>query len=122
MLLKSTFDCEDFTVDKINGISIIKINIVRATHRDLNEFMRVLNLVVESNQNKIIVDFADCQYVDSMILGLLIIIVKKVRNMGGDVRLVIPHENIIASFSQTRLDKVFKHFGTTEQALNSFTC
>jgi len=83
--------------------------------------MQVLNLIVEANQNKIIIDFADCQYVDSMIIGLMIINVKKVRKFEGDIRLVTPHENIINSFSQTRLDKIFKQFGTLEQALTSFS-
>jgi anti-anti-sigma factor len=68
-----------------------------------------------------IINFADCQYVDSMIIGLLIINVKKVRNLEGDIRLVVPHENINNTFSQTRLDKIFKQFGTLEQALTSFS-
>ena len=54
------FDSDDFTVDTRMGISIVKINIFRATHRDLNEFMRVLNLILETNPNKIIIDFDEC--------------------------------------------------------------
>jgi anti-anti-sigma factor len=115
------FDSDDFTVDTRMGISIVKINIYRATHRDLNEFMRVLNLILETNPNKIIIDFGDCQFVDSMIIGIMIITVKKVRKFEGDIRLVIPHENIINTFYQTRLDKIFKQFGTLEQALTSFS-
>ena len=115
------FDSDDFTVDTRMGISIVKINIFRATHRDLNEFMRVLNLILETNPNKIIIDFGDCQFVDSMIIGIMIITVKKVRKFEGDIRLVIPHENIINTFYQTRLDKIFKQFGTLEQALTSFS-
>jgi len=112
---------EDFTVDTIDGISIVKINLIRVTHRDLNDFLQVLNLILEANQNRMIINFADCQYVDSMIIGLLIITVKKVRNLEGDIRLVVPHENINNTFSQTRLDKIFKQFGTLEQALTSFS-
>lgn len=112
---------EDFTVDTIDGISIVKINLIRVTHRDLNDFLQVLNLILEANQNRMIINFADCQYVDSMIIGLLIINVKKVRNLEGDIRLVVPHENINNTFSQTRLDKIFKQFGTLEQALTSFS-
>jgi anti-anti-sigma factor len=115
------FDSDDFTVDTRMGISIVKINIFRATHRDLNEFMRALNLILETNPNKIIIDFGDCQFVDSMIIGIMIITVKKVRKFEGDIRLVIPNENIINTFYQTRLDKIFKQFGTLEQALISFS-
>jgi anti-anti-sigma regulatory factor len=56
-----------------------------------------------------------------MIIGIMIITVKKVRKFEGDIRLVIPHENIINTFYQTRLDKIFKQFGTLEQALTSFS-
>ena len=120
MELKSTFECEDFTVDSKNGISIIKVNIIRATYRDSNELMRVLNLLLESNQNKIIIDFSNCQYADSIIIGIIIITLKRLRQLEGDIRLVISGEHMIETFSQTRLNKIFKQFGTVEQSLEGF--
>jgi anti-anti-sigma factor len=120
MELKSTFGREDFTVDTRDGISIIKVNIIRVTNRDSNELMRVLNLLLESNQKKLVIDFSNCQFADSIIIGVLIITLKRLKKLEGDIRLVLTGEYMVDTFSKTRLNKIFKHFRTIEQALEGF--
>ena len=121
MKSKSIFDSEDFPIDIINGISIIKIKIPRATSNEADEFKNILQSIVLANHNKIIVDFSDCQYADSIIIGIMVDTVKTVRKKNGDIFVVTPASSIKIMFARTGLFKIFKQFWTKEEAIESFS-
>lgn len=111
----------DFTIDTIQGITIIKFNMMRATVREVQDFKNILSTVYNEGNKKIIIDLRQCNYVDSSILGVIVMNVKEIRIKGGDIRGLLSEGSMINMFTQTGLDKVFKHFTNIEDAVSSFT-
>jgi len=121
MQLQSIFDSEHFIVDIKDEISIIKIKIPRATFKEAEEFDQVLKSIVLTKHYKIIVDFSDCQYADSMIIGMMVNTVKTVRLKKGDIFVITPTSSIKVMFARTGLFKIFKQFWTREDAIEGFS-
>ena len=121
MKSKSIFDSKDFPIEIINGISIITIKIPRVTFREADEFKQILQSIILTNHNKIIVDFSDCQFADSMIVGVMVETVKTVRKKNGDILVITPASSIKIMFARTGLFKIFKQFWTREEAIESFS-
>jgi anti-anti-sigma factor len=121
MKSKSIFDSENFLIDVINGISIITINVPRATSNEADEFKQILHSIVLTNHNKIIIDFSRCQYADSIIIGIMVEIVKTIRKNNGDIFVITPASSIKIMFARTGLFKIFKQFWTKEEAIESFS-
>ena len=115
------FDSENFLIEFVNEISIITIKVPRVTFIEGEEFKQILQSVVLTNHNKIIVDFSGCQYADSMIIGIMVEIVKTVRKKDGDVLVVTPASSIKIMFARTGLFKIFKQFWTKEEAIKSYS-
>lgn len=121
MKSQSIFDSEHFKVEFKNGISLLNIKIPRATFKEADEFKEVLQSIVLTKHNKIIVDFSDCQYADSMIIGIMVNIVKSIRQKNGDIFVITPKSSIKVMFARTGLYKIFKQFWTKEEAIEAFS-
>jgi anti-anti-sigma factor len=121
MKSNSIFDSECFLVDIKNGISIITIKIQRATYKDADEFKELLQSIVLAKHNKLIIDFNNCTFVDSIIIGVMVQIVKSIRQKGGDIFVITPTTSIKIMFARTGLYKIFKQFWTIEEAIKGFS-
>lgn len=121
MKSQSIFDSEHFQVEFKNGISIINIKIPRATFKEADEFKDVLQSIVLTKHYKIIVDFSDCQYADSMIIGIMVNIVKSIRQKNGDIFVITPKSSIKVMFARTGLYKIFKQFWSIDDAIETFS-
>jgi anti-anti-sigma factor len=69
---------------------------------------------------KIIVDLSECEFIDSTFLGALVVSLKKVTGLGGDLRLVGFQPAVHSMFELTRMYRVFESFKTKDEALKSF--
>ena len=112
---------EEFNVDMVDGISIIRFNILRATLNEAKSLKYTLDSLVTANHYKLIIDFSDSLFFDSAITSVLINVVKEVRKIKGDILTVTPKANIQSLFNKTGLSKIFKQFTSTEQALLGFS-
>jgi anti-anti-sigma factor len=121
MKSKSIFDSEDFLIDIVKGMSIVKVKLSRITSDKTEEFKQLLDTLLAAKHFKIIFDFSDCQYIDSMIIGIMVQTVKKVREKKGDILVVTPGGGINVMFARTGLYKIFKQFWTMEKAIESFS-
>jgi anti-anti-sigma factor len=121
MKSNSIFDSEHFLVDIKNGISIITIKIPRATFKEADEFKELIQSIVFTKHKKIIVDFNGCLFVDSMIIGIMVNIVKALRQKGGDIFVITPSSSIKVMFARAELYKIFKQFWTREEAIEGFS-
>ena len=72
---------------------------------------------VESGVLKVIVDFTDASYIDSSGLGALVSLSRRLRDAGGDLRLVGLSDELRTLFELTRLDALFPLFATRADAM-----
>ncbi|MDO8551043.1 MAG: hypothetical protein Q7S39_12960 [Ignavibacteria bacterium] len=61
---------DDFILEIVDGIAIEKLNMTRVTIKETKEFKETLNSLIINGHNKIIIDFSECDYVDSSIIGV----------------------------------------------------
>lgn len=112
---------EDFGIEFVNGILIIKLNMLRATTKEAKGFKDILGKNIQEGREKILVDLSDCNFVDSAILGVIVTKAKDLRQRGGDIRGIVGEGSVLNMFAQTGLEKVFKHYTSKELAILSFS-
>lgn len=99
------------------GVMVIrldgKLNMVHAPHlRDL-----IISHVAAGN-NRISIDLANVDFIDSSGLGALINGLKVTRQAGGDLRIAAPTEQVKLVLGLTNLDRVLKFYPDAETAFN----
>ena len=102
------------------NVSVVSVNIPRATMDIAANFKDYLNKMIENGDTKIVIDLAECEFVDSTVLGVLVSTLKKAMSKDGDVRIVWGDNTESSMFYITRMDKVFKLFDNLEDAVQSY--
>ena len=78
----------EFFREEIEDVIVITVNLKRATLAEAEEFKQVLINDIQRGFKKIVVDLASCEFIDSTFLGSLVVSLKKLTGLGGDLRLV----------------------------------
>lgn len=73
--------------------------------------------LIDNENTDLIVDLTSVSFMDSTGLGVLVGALKKVRTLGGDLRLVIDQEKILKVFRITALTQVFTIHSSLDEAL-----
>jgi len=84
------------------------------------ELKDLVNRALEAGERKFLIDFARTGYIDSSGLGALVSLSKRVRELGGELRLSGLNEDLRSLFELTKLDTLFAIADTPEQALANF--
>lgn len=111
-----------FAVTESNGVNIVEFA-DRKILEDLyiNEIESDLLKLVEGRSGiKLLLNFKNVDHLSSAALGTLITLDKKVNEQGGELRLSDIHPRIYEVFKITRLNKLFKIFDSSGQALDGF--
>ncbi|NCS88518.1 MAG: hypothetical protein AUK34_05305 [Ignavibacteria bacterium CG2_30_36_16] len=111
----------DFIRENYNDVLVEVVNLTRATLKEAEEFKQTLSQDIETGARKIIVDLTDCEFIDSTFLGALVVSLKKVTALGGDLRLVGFQPAVHSMFELTRMYRVFESFKSKEEAITSFS-
>lgn len=72
------------------------------------QFREAVRDSVEKGNNRFLLDFSDCRFIDSTGLGVIVSAYKKCAENGGGIRLKALHANVRRVFELTRLDQVFE--------------
>lgn len=110
----------DFTKELIDDIVIESVNLTRATLKEAEEFKITLSQDIDEGARKIVVDLSECEFIDSTFLGALVVSLKKVTGLGGDLRLVGFQPAVHSMFELTRMYRVFESYGSKQEAVASF--
>ena len=109
-----------FIKEEHNDVIVEFVDLTRATLNEADEFKLRLTENIENGYKKIIVDLTVCEFIDSTFLGALVISLKKVTSIGGDLRLVGFQPAVHSMFELTRMHRVFETFNTKEDAIMCF--
>jgi anti-anti-sigma factor len=111
----------DFNKINQDGILIFEVDIPRATLKEAESFKNELSKEIDSGARKIIVDLTHCEFIDSTFLGALVVSLKKVTALNGDLRLVGFQPAVHSMFELTRMYRVFESYKSREDAVKSFS-
>ena len=76
--------------------------------------------VVEAGRTHVVVDLSDTTFVDSSGLGALVAGLKRTRQVGGDLRIAEPQEQVRMVLALTNLDRILQPFERLEDALRGW--
>jgi anti-anti-sigma factor len=110
----------DFERTTDNKVVVLNVNLVRATLKEAEEFKSRLMEEIGNGNKKIVVNLSRCEFIDSTFLGSLVVTLKKITSIGGDLRLVGFQPAVSSMFELTRMYRVFESFKTPEEAVKSF--
>ena len=108
---------DDFKINVIDDIAIVKIDILIATHRDAKPLWDELESRLIFKWNKLIIDLSPCNYIDSTFIGMIVKIFRKVSEKSGQMVIVFPKINTIESFSVLGITKIVPSYNSVEEAL-----
>jgi len=111
----------NFTYDDVSAVTLVRINVPRATADVAKEFKAFLfDLVDNQKLQRILVDFSKVEFADSSFLGALVSGLKKSTVIKGDIKILSLQPPVRAMFELTRLYKVFEIFDNEKDAVKSF--
>jgi anti-sigma B factor antagonist len=111
-------------------LSVVNVKDVRVVEFTNNKILDEANiadigntlnsLIDERAQPKLLLDFATVEHLSSAALGMLINVNKRVKEKNGQLRLANIKPQIMEVFLITKLDKLFRIYGTRNEAMMSF--
>ena len=104
---------------KGNNITLIVLNGEIGTET-VNQFKDRIDQIVNDGNTRLIMDFQDVNYLNSMGLGVVAATLKKVKKSKGDLKLLNLSPAVQELFELTRLTKVFEIFDSEDTAIKSF--
>ena len=108
-----------FAIKKSGEVCVVDVEgqLIVGNRQELKQ--KVLD-EVERGERKFLVDFTRTGYIDSSGLGVLVSLSKKIREMGGELRLSSLNEDLRTLFELTKLDTLFQIADSKERGLQSF--
>ncbi|MCX7020076.1 MAG: STAS domain-containing protein [bacterium] len=76
---------------------------------------------IDRGENRLVIDFATVDFVDSSFLGLLVIALKRATANGGDIKLCNLGKSVRSIFQLLRLHRVFDIYETVDSAVEAFS-
>ncbi len=110
----------DFTKEIFGEVIVHTVNLSRATLKEAEEFKKILSDEIDGGSKKLVVDLTHCEFIDSTFLGALVVSLKRVTSLGGDLRLVGFQPSVHSMFELTRMYRVFEAHPNKDEALKSF--
>jgi anti-sigma B factor antagonist len=101
------------------GVTIVKIDgqLIVGNRQELKTLVQE---GLDAGERRFLIDCSQTGYIDSSGLGALVSLTKKVRELGGELRIAGLNEDLRALFELTKLDTLFHISPTAEDALAGF--
>ena len=101
-----------------NGISILTLSGNLLGEKDSTPIMESIATSIENKSNQFVLDLENMKYINSTGLSVLLTILTKSRNAGGDLVLTNLPEQLTDLLKITKLLDVFPQAATKEEAIS----
>lgn len=105
-----------FSLERTDDVLVVTVD-GQLVVNNRQEFKQAILDAVEQGARIAVVDFSGAGYIDSSGLGALVSLSRRLRDAGGDLRLVGLNEDLRTLFELTRLDALFPLYATRADAL-----
>lgn len=110
-----------FTIrkDDAKGVVVVGVDgqLIVGNRHELKQ--KILD-ALEAGEKRFVIDFSRTGYIDSSGLGALVTLSKKIREVGGELRLAALNEDLHTLFELTKLDMLFAIVDSADEALAAF--
>jgi len=110
------------TIDerRVGDVTILELRGQLVLYEGEVTFRTTVERLVQENQQKIVVDLRNVDYIDSAGVGILVGKYLSLRRQGGDVKLLHPSPRTLRVMGIAHLLTVFETFETEDAAVRSF--
>lgn len=102
-----------------NGVTVVRVE-GQLIVGNRQELKGLIQEGLDRGERKFLIDCTQTGYIDSSGLGALVTLSKKVRELGGELRIAGLNEDLRSLFELTKLDTLFHIAPTAEEALAEF--
>jgi len=111
----------EYTHEVVESILIIRLSGDLIGEDNGANILELATDHINENIRHCIVDISEVRYINSSGIGVLITILTKFRNKGGEVYLVKPSENVKKLLIITKLNAIFNIVDSESEAIGSLT-
>jgi anti-sigma B factor antagonist len=107
------------TTQSSGGVTVVTVEgqLIVANRQELKQ---AIQEALDAGARRFVLDFSATAYIDSSGLGALVSINKRVREVGGELRLAGLNEDLRSLFELTKLDTLFSISESASEALVGF--
>lgn len=109
----------DFEKEYSGDIVILTVNLSRATVKEAHEFRKFIDDEISKKKLKIIIDLSPCDFLDSTFIGVLVVTLKKLADIGGELRIIEPPSIAHTILTVTGTLNIFNTHKTKSEAIMS---
>ena len=109
----------EISIHDFGQVSVVKVKgqVDSANAPDLETALKQL---VEGNKNRIVLDLKEVDYLSSLGMRAIILTLKSVRRVNGDLRLASPSASVEQVFRIVGMTQMFNIYSSGEEAVASF--
>jgi len=111
---------EQFQINQIDGIVIIKVDLINATDKEAKTLFETFERYLLFDGSKIFIDLTSCSHIDSTFIGMIVKIFKRISENNGQLKLVFPQLSTVDSFRIIGITKILKCYDSADEALAAF--
>ena len=109
------------SIEKIDDLIAVNVQLYSANLEKAVPFRDYLLKLVKDGGKNFIIDLSHTEYIDSTFLGSLVFVLKKLKNDGGKIVLILGKSSKATTmFEITNMNKVFEVYENVEEAKESF--
>ena len=109
-----------FTTRRVGDVTIVSCHGRRIEGAESSALLGCMDLELESRP-VLVLQLGEVEFIDSSGLGLLVRLLMRVRNAGGDMKLCGVSPGVNAALKTTRLDKVLDSHASEAEAIVAFS-
>ena len=110
-----------YEISAINGLRLISLMGRFKEKEQSEELIAAFEEMLSKGKNSILLELSSLEYVNSSGLNLLIGMLTRVINAGGELAICGVSDKVRQLLVMTRLDLIFKIYGSVENASEHFT-
>ncbi|MFO7526395.1 MAG: STAS domain-containing protein [Ignavibacteriaceae bacterium] len=112
---------DGFSRKFVGDVLVEKVNFLRATIKEAAVFRDRIFETIAMKQYKLVIDLSNCEFIDSTFLGALVMILKRITEKGGELKLIIPGTEAFEIMNTMGLYKIFNIYKSESEAIKSFS-
>jgi anti-anti-sigma factor len=111
----------NFSKEIHNDIVVEIVELSRATLKEAHEFKNILKEDIKNNFLNFVIDFSECEFIDSTFLSTLVTTLKLLTGKGGSMKLCSVSSEVQSLLELTGTNRVFQIYRDKEEALQSYS-
>jgi len=113
-------DKKFYDIDEIIGVTVVAFTWENIAWKEVEELKKVFGELLGNGKKNFVLDFSNVTYVSSVVLASLVYLLKKTKEVDGNMVICALQKKVDEVIRLTDLDKIFEIYKTKQEALERF--